>query len=195
MVRARPCRCGSGRPAPSCCGRFRRVSDLSAAAGYLARQARQARDVVGPFSATGLAALQAEAASVPRRCDLVTAALVAAREPVITDIRHVARAIQRETSGRRVGALDAALRRADTPMARVAVAKAFVSLREAGSVDEHLVAAALIELSGGRSPITEAALLQAGTALCGPARETAEARETAGAGAGASRAATRPAPA
>jgi hypothetical protein len=173
VVRARPCRCGSGRPAPSCCGRFRRVSERTAATGYLARQARHARDVIGPFSTGALAALQAEAASLPSRCDLVTAALVAAREPVLSDIRHVARALEREATGRRVGALGAAVHRADTPMARVAVAKAFVSLREAGTVDEHLAAAALIEFSGARSPITEAALLQAASAMVGLARTPA----------------------
>ena len=187
-MRTRPCRCGSGRSASSCCGRFRRVSDSAAASGYLARQARQARDVVGPFSTAALATLQAEAASLPARCDLVTAALVAARKPVLADIRQVARAIEREATGRRTGALGAALRQADTPMARVAVAKAFVSLREAGMVDEHVVAAALIELTGPRSPIVEAALLQAGSALCGVAREPV----SAGAG---TRSAARPAPA
>jgi hypothetical protein len=189
VVRARPCRCGSGRPAPSCCGRFRRVSDTTAASGYLARQARQARDVVGPFSATGLAALQAEAASLPARCEVITAALVAAREPVLSDLRRLARTIEREAIGRQTGALGAALRRADTPMARVAVAKAFVSLREAGSVDEHIAAAALIEFVGPRSPITEAALLQAGSSLCGAVR--ASVSVGAGVGAGVSGRASR----
>jgi hypothetical protein len=192
VVRARPCRCGSGRPARSCCGRFSRVSDAAAATGYLTRQARQARDVIGPFSSAALHALQREAASVPSRCELITAALVAAREPVITDLRHVARAVEREAAGRRRGALDAVLQRADTPMARVAVAKAFVALREAGSVDEHVTAAALIELTAPSSPIVEAALLQAGSSLCGLTPSGATPATTRlSVGVGASNAATR----
>jgi hypothetical protein len=162
LVRTRPCPCGSGRPARGCCGRFRRVSDRQAAVAFLARQARQARDLIGPFSPTGLMALQTEAASLPARCEQVTTALLVARDPVVPDIRRVARALVLDD-----GRVGAAVRRADSPMARVAVAKGFVALRESGLVDEHLAAAAIIDLVSARSVVAEAALLHAGAAEAG----------------------------
>ncbi len=163
VLRKRPCACGSGRPARDCCGRFRRVAERDAALAYLARQARQARDLIGPFSPAALAGLQREAATLPDRCDAFTAALRMAKAPVGADLRRLARAM----SGARRGALEVALAGADSPQARVAVAKALVALREAGSVDEHLAAAALVGLVAPRSALTEAALLVAAGTLAG----------------------------
>jgi hypothetical protein len=141
------------------------VSERQAAVAFLARQARQARDLIGPFSAAALATLQTEAASLPGRCEQVTTALLAARDPVVPDIRRVGRALVRDNGG-----VGPAVRRADSPMARVAVAKAFVALREAGVVDEHLAAAAIIDLVSTRSVVAEAAVLQAGAADAGVAQ-------------------------
>lgn len=137
---------------------FRRLRAGEAATAYLNRQARSARDLIGPFSPTAVAALQAEAATLPDRCDLFADALLAA-PGVATSIRDL----------RRRGAAVVEVRSADTPEARVAVAKTIVALRESGMVDEHLAAAGLIELVGGRSRVTEAALVQA---LRGPSRTT-----------------------
>lgn len=164
MVRKRPCPCGSGRAARSCCGRFSRVSEADAASAYLARQARHARDIVGPFSPVALAALQAEAALLPETCEQFTAALLVAREPVTAAVRKLARSLRDDHA---VRLLPMVIRQADTPAARVAVAKAVAALREAGLVDEHVAAAALVELAGGSSPLTEAALVHAATTIAG----------------------------
>jgi hypothetical protein len=149
---------------------LRRVGSSEAAAAYLRRQARNARDVVGPFSSGAVAALQAEAATLPDRCDLFSEALLTT-PALAAGIRDLRRAVRR-------GESPAGLRHADTAEARVSVAKTFVALREAGLVDEHLVAAALLQLIDGRSPITEAALMRAAAggeavpAVAGPSRAT-----------------------
>jgi hypothetical protein len=131
--------------------RRERASD--AATSFLGRQARGARDLIGPFSADAVASLQEEAALLPESYDLFAESLLSANG-VAADLRDVRRMIGR-------GAPDAAVRRADTPEARVAVALTLVALRESGEIDEHLAAAALLELVNGRSPLTEAALVRA----------------------------------
>ncbi|GAC1315556.1 MAG: hypothetical protein NVSMB12_11410 [Acidimicrobiales bacterium] len=168
LVHKRPCPCGTGRPARDCCGRFRRLSDAEIARSYLSRQARQARDLIGPFSPQALHALQTEAATLPARYDAFTDALLAAPDAVAGEVRRMARALQRRSeAGDEIAAPRLSATRADTPMARVAIAKALLALREEGVVDEHLVAAAVIELAGGPSPLAGAALIQAAGVVAG----------------------------
>ncbi|MHB8463496.1 MAG: hypothetical protein ACYDH6_13775 [Acidimicrobiales bacterium] len=130
----RACQCGSGRRARDCCGRFRHLSSEEVAQAYLSRQARQARDVVGPFSTAAVAALQTEAATLPERCALFSDALVSTR--------HVRRGV-------------------DTPTVRAALVKATIALREAGAVDEHLAAATIIDLTQPSSAVCDAAMAEA----------------------------------
>lgn len=141
-MRRRTCPCGSGRLARDCCGRFRRLSASEVALAYLGRQIRDARELLIPFSPTAVAALREEAATLPARCDLFTDALRAAPERVIRQVRG----------------------HADTPVVRAAVARAVIALREAGTVDEHLAAAALIDLTQAHSAVCEAAMDQADAA-------------------------------
>ncbi|GAC1591240.1 MAG: hypothetical protein NVS3B21_09540 [Acidimicrobiales bacterium] len=165
LVGKRSCPCGTGRPARDCCGRFRRLSDAEIARSYLSRQARAARDLIGPFSPAALVTIQAEAAGLPARLpDVFAAALLSANVGVAGDVRRLAKAIQRADT---VGASPAGVRtsRADSPVARAAVAKAMIALREAGTIDEHVTAASLVELSAGRSALMEAALFQAANDL------------------------------
>ena len=164
----RACACGSGRRRSHCCGWFRRVDEGRAATAYLLRQARPARDLVGPFAPPALASLQAEAAALTTRCPQFAEALLTSRDPVASDVRRVARAFEQGPGAET--ALRAALRRADTPMARVAIARALLVVREAGLADEHVVAAAMLELAGGPSLITELALRTAAAGLVRRAR-------------------------
>jgi len=170
LVRKRPCPCGSGRPARHCCGRFRRLKDEEVASAFLGRQARKARDLIGPFSPAALDALRREAASLPTRCDTFTDALLTAGDEVAAVVERIGRAVAR-VQGRpakeRAGILESVVRRGDSPLARVAVAKAIIALREAGTVDEHLAAAVLVSLPNGVSLLTEAALLEAGVVVAG----------------------------
>jgi hypothetical protein len=111
------------------------------AAAYLGRQARQAREVLGPFASSAVARLQEEAATLPDRCDVFATALHAAR----------------------IHRLD------DTPAVRVALAKAVIALRESGTIDEHLAAAALLDLTAAHSLVSDAARRQAATPPPAPA--------------------------
>ena len=163
LVRKRPCSCGSGRPRLDCCGWFRRVDDAHAASAYLIRQTRPARDLIGPFSPVALASLQAEAADLAARCPQFAEALLGSGDPVASDVRRVARAMERGPGFEPI--VLGALRRADTPMARVAIERALVVVREAGLADEHVVAAAILELAAGPSPVTEIALRAAASGL------------------------------
>ena len=159
----RSCACGSGRKRGECCGWFRRVDEARAASAYLIRQARPARDLVGPFSPAALASLQTEAADLATGCPQFAEALLGSKDPVASDVRRIARAIEQGRGSD--AALHVAVRRADTPMARVAIARALTIVREAGLADEHVVAAALLELAAGPSPITEIALQIAAAGL------------------------------
>jgi len=131
----------------------------------------------------------AEAVTLPARCDLFTDTLLVSREPVGSEVRKLARALERSRSGQ-LGSRQvlAALESADSPMARVAVAKALVIMREAGHIDEYLAAAAFLELAAVASPITEAALLAAGRSVAGldlpPAEAPAPDRSGTAAGGG-----------
>jgi len=184
LVHKRPCPCGTGRPARDCCGRFRRLSEAEVARSYLSRQARLARDLIGPFSPEALRSLQAEAATLPARHAAFAEAILAAPDSVINEVRRMARSLQRQASagdgpgptasshrepGTEPGAppVRISASRADSPMARVAVAKALVALREEGLIDEHLAAAAVLELSGGTSRLATAALLDAAGRVAG----------------------------
>jgi hypothetical protein len=170
LVRKRPCSCGSGRPRHDCCGWLHRVDQGHAASAYLARQARPARDLVGPFSTAALTSLQAEAAELAHRCPQFAAALLRAGDRVAGDVRRVARARALDRGPGAGSLFRDAVRRADTPMARVAVARALVAVREAGLADEHVVAAAVLELAAGPSPITEIAVCAAAAELAGRSR-------------------------
>jgi hypothetical protein len=167
LLRNRPCSCGSGRPARRCCGWFRRVGEGEAAAAYLGRQTRGARDVLAPFAPSAIAALQGEAATLMKLAERVPAALLAAGDAVAADVRRIARALARPGGTEGDLMVRGAVRRADTAPARATVARLFLTLREAGVVDEHLAAAALLDLIGERSRVSEAALLEAGKVLAG----------------------------
>jgi hypothetical protein len=157
LVRTRPCPCGSGRAARDCCGRFKRVRDVDVARAYLHRQARAARELLAPFSPGGLDGLRHELATLPSRYRLVADAL---RGPATPEVSRLAAA-----AARRAGDVDAfvtaMVAHIDTPLARAALAKAVVAERAQADLDEHLAAAALVDLDNPRSELLLAATLAA----------------------------------
>jgi hypothetical protein len=151
------------------------VTEREAAAAHLRRQSSAGWETVSPFSTTALAALRGEAETLPSRYDVFARALLGAREPVASDVKRLARALQRAGSPEHPG-VQGPLRRADTPMARAAVAKGLAVLREHGDVDEYVVAAGLFELADYRSPLTEAALVAAALEVAAGAAVRSRAR-------------------
>ena len=158
LVHPRPCPCGSGRVARDCCGRFTRLSEADVARAHLHRLARPARDLVAPFSPGGFDGLRRELAGLPGRQPKVAAALSGRAGDEVARLVNAA-ASRDEESGRSL--IRAVVGQAQLPLARVALAKAIIALREDRTVDEHLAAAAILDLDGPKSELLAAALRHA----------------------------------
>ena len=162
LVRPRPCPCGSGRVARDCCGRFTRLSEADVARAYLHRQARPARDLVAPFSPGGFDGLRRELAGLPDKQPTVAAALTGRAAGEVARLVNAA-AHRDEESSRSL--IRAVVGQADLPLARVSLAKAVIALREDRTIDEHLAAAAILDLDGPKSELLAAALRRAAAAM------------------------------
>jgi len=160
LVHPRPCPCGSGRIARDCCGRFTRLSEADVARAYLHRQARPARDLVAPFSPGGFDGLRRELVGLPEGQPTVAAALSGRAADEVARLVNAA-ARRDDESGRSL--IRAVVGQADLPLARVALAKAVIALREDRAIDEHLAAAAILDLDGPKSELLAAALRRAAT--------------------------------
>ena len=155
LLRTRPCPCGSGRAARDCCGRFRRLPEAEVARAYLHRQARTAREVLAPFSPGGLAGLRSELVGLPSAHPVMEQAW---RGPTTLAVERLIAAAQKR-AGDAEAFVHAMLARLDTPLMRVALARATIALRQEGAIDEHLAAAALVDLDQAGSVLLEAAVL------------------------------------
>ena len=161
-----PCPCRSGRKAKRCCGVPSGPDEESLGRALLAGQARAAlsslplvswpdtRDLVRDLS--NLPAL--DLALVLRLPSLMTPELVrlldavAAEDPLALD-----------------DVLDDALAEVDTVAARVTLAGAVVTLRDAGRIDPKLAAIALVDLERSQT-LLAASLLEAAAIATGQAR-------------------------
>lgn len=155
LVRTRPCPCGSGRAARDCCGRFKRLSEPDAGRAYVHRQARSARELLAPFSPSGMDGLRRELSLLPGTQALVSDALGGR---VAGEVSKLVEAAARRDPPAGDHLIASVVARAGLPMARVALAKAVIALREEGAVDEHLAAAAILDLDGPQSALLGAAL-------------------------------------
>jgi len=155
LGRSTACTCGSGRLARDCCGRFHRISDEDAARAHVRRHAQVVRDLLTPFSAAGLEGLRREMLALPQTHGELSAA--------VTDAPDSARLIA--AAGQRPAyisaSVGAALVRTDLALARVALTKAIVRLREAGTIDDYVAAAALVDLDSSPSGLLTTAVEQA----------------------------------
>jgi hypothetical protein len=155
LVRPRPCPCGSGRVARDCCGRFRRLSEADVARAHVHRQARAARELLYPFSAGGMEGLRHELSSLPAAQDRVGSAL---QGRAATEVAKLVSAAARRDQPAGEALIGAVTARAGLQLARVALAKAVMALREDGEIDEHLTAAAIVDLDGPASVLLAAAV-------------------------------------
>ncbi|HWW53282.1 MAG TPA: SEC-C domain-containing protein, partial [Acidimicrobiales bacterium] len=121
LVRTRPCPCGSGRAARDCCGRFKRLSEPDAGRAYVHRQARSARELLAPFSPSGMDGLRRELSLLPGTQALVSGALGGR---VAGEVSRLVEAAARrdEPAGDRL--ISSVVASVGLPMARVALAKA-----------------------------------------------------------------------
>jgi hypothetical protein len=158
LVRPRPCPCGSGRAARDCCGRFKRLSESDAARAYMHRQARAARDLLAPFSPSGMDGLRRELALLPASQPLIRDALGGRAGHEVSKL-VMAAARRAEADGDAL--ISAVVARPGMFMARVALEKAVIARREDGALDEHFAAAAILDLDGPASVLLAAAVRQA----------------------------------
>jgi hypothetical protein len=128
------------------------------ARAHLHRQARAARDLLAPFSPSGIEGLRREVSELPRRHAELPAGLWSSPAPEVA--RLLSAATRRR--GHEVSSfLTSVLTYADLPLARVAVARGVLALREREAIDEHIAAAALVDLDQRASALLAATIEEA----------------------------------
>jgi hypothetical protein len=129
------------------------------ARAHLRRQARGARDVLAPFSPSGLHGLRAEVGALARTHPDLASAVTG------SDGARLAVAAARHGGDTIEAFVRVAIRRHPLALARVALARAVIALREARAVDEYLAAAAIVDLDQPSSALLEGAVLAAAEAV------------------------------
>ncbi len=138
------CGCGSGRKAKRCCGVTRGPSESDLARAFLAGQVRPAARILRACSDDELDHLDAEMLELPT---IDTSLQLPLPRLLTPDVERLLVAIEDEDLDGIDDALPAVLARLDTPVARVQLARAVLSLRDRGRIDPKVAAVALIELA------------------------------------------------
>lgn len=151
------CPCGSGVKVKRCCGQRTGPSDESLARAWLARVAGEEAGLAlataldeGPYGATD------EIAFLPERHD---ALLLPLPRPLPPEVEQVRRSLLNEEP-EPPAALDAAVRRCATQVARRRLGEALLDLRERRVERPGLVAVALLDLSQPDSRLARASVIQ-----------------------------------
>jgi hypothetical protein len=110
---------------------------------------------VAQFSPGGVDGLRRELAGLPDKQPTVAAALSGRAGAEVASL--VNSAARRDDEGAKA-LIRAVVGQAILPLARVALAKAVLALREDRTIDEHLAAAAILDLDGPKSELLAAAL-------------------------------------
>lgn len=159
------CGCGSGRKAKRCCGVRRGPSEADLARAFLAGQVGPAARMLRGCSDDELLDLQAEMLELPT----VDTSLQLPLPRLLTpDVERLLVAIEEGDLDDIDDALPAVLARVDTPVARAALARNVLALREHGRIDPRVAAAALIELSAPKlQHLVSSAVVQAAGVVLG----------------------------
>jgi len=164
------CGCGSGLKVKRCCGVARGPSEQSLARAFLRRAAREAAGAAGALSEREFALLLSELVELPcldlslqvQLPKLLSPALGRLCEAIAEDDELVGEAVIEEV-------LDAL----DTPLERARLARAVITLREAGRCGRRLAAVALIDLASGSRRLLGASVIQSVAVRAGVARTPA----------------------
>ena len=138
------CQCGSGRKVKRCCGQRRGPGEADLARAFLASQAAASAFVLSRCSHQELHRLHDEMMELPERHGALQLGLPRLMTP---EVQRLIDAIVDEDLDEVDDALPAVLRRVDTPMARVELARAVIALREAGEIGAKVAAFTLAELA------------------------------------------------
>jgi len=161
------CRCGSGRKTKRCCGIERGPSEESLARAYLGQAGRSAVLDLGAIPDGEFATLCDELRDLPGRELSLQLELPKLASPTLDRLMD---AIERDDPDAGEAPFRALLDKLDTPLERARLARAVVTLRDAGGLDRTLAAAALVDLASGSRELVAASLLEAAAVRVGVAR-------------------------
>ncbi|MBA2273188.1 MAG: SEC-C domain-containing protein [Actinobacteria bacterium] len=161
------CTCGSGRKVKHCCGVRSGPSEAALAKAFLSAQARAAAVDLISLGEADLARLYGELFDLPEH-DL--SLMTPLPEVFTSDLARLCRAAARMDPDATDAALPGVLARADTPVARAALARAVIALRDSGQLDDKLAAGALVDLDSRSSALMRASLIQSVLVEVGAAR-------------------------
>ena len=154
--RNEPCPCGSGRKVKRCCGIERGPSEESQARAFLAHASGVAAAELRDRSDAELLDLFDELWGLPCVDLSLQVELPKLLSPALSRLCEAV-----EDDDPDPDLLDAATRSIDGPIERARLARAAISLTEAGTIDGELAAAALLDLGSGSCHLMHAALLEA----------------------------------
>jgi SEC-C motif len=163
--RNEPCPCGSGRKAKRCCGVERGPSEESLARAFLAHACREAARKLRHLSDVELGELFEELWDLPKADLSLQVELPKLHSPVLN---RLCDAVADEDPDPEL--LEAVVGTIDTPVERARIAGAAIARAEAGTIDEKLASAALLDLGSGSRRLLRAGLLQAVAVRVGVAR-------------------------
>lgn len=161
------CPCSSGAKVKRCCGQRTGPSDESLARAWLARVAEEEAGLAlataldeGPYGATD------EIGYLPERHDTL---LLPLPRPLPPELKQVRRSLLNEEP-EPPAALDAAVRRCATQVARRRLGEALLDLRARGVERPGLVAVALLDLTQPDSRLARGSLIQSVAVQAGVVR-------------------------
>jgi Predicted metal-binding protein related to the C-terminal domain of SecA len=161
------CPCGSGQKAKRCCGIRRGPSPAELAKAFLAEERRTAGSVLCGMDREEFDELFEEMVDLPTLDVSLQADLPRLLSPELECLRV---AIDKDDDDAFEAALAPALRQLDTPQRRAALARAVLSLRDAGRIDAHVAAVAIIDLGTRRSALFQSSAVQGLAVSVGAAR-------------------------
>ena len=167
--RNQPCPCGSGVKAKRCCGVRRGPSEVELAKAFVSEQRRASCPVLRRAinDVDDLIELYEAVAELPRldlSCQLRLPRLLT------PELERLRSAIADDDGEAIQVALPDALLQVDNPVVRADLARAVLTLREAGRVTEEVAAAAFLDLDSGADALVREALVAALAVDCGAAR-------------------------
>lgn len=165
-----PCGCGSGMKAKRCCGLRRGPGPADLAKAFLAEQRRRAAARLMRVSRDDFEELFDEMLDLPARDVSVQLDLPRLLSPELEALRA---AIDDDDDEGVEELVEAALAQVDDALRRAELARAVLTLAEAGRVERRVAAVAVIDLACGSSALLRSSLLESLAVSIGAARTPA----------------------
>ena len=165
--RNEPCPCGSGLKVKRCCAVARGPSAESLAVAFLRDAARDVAGPTGTLSEREFALLLAELVDLP---ELDLSLQVELPKLLSPALGRLCEAIAEDDEIAGDAVIEDVLDELDTPVERARLARAVITMRDAGRCGRLLAAVALIDLASGSRQLLCASVIQAVAVRAGVAR-------------------------